>query len=213
MKKVCILIIMLLCFCGCKGKDNLLFKEEYEKLNKDKNYHEVNISKDNPMQYIKASKLVKKIEKKEDMVVYFGYAKCNWCRSIIESLLEVCKDLDIKEVYYLDIEEIRDIKKVENKEIITSQEGSKEYQKLLELLDGHLKDYSVNNQVVGKRIYAPNILVIKDKEILDVINGISDLQTIENQEITSEIKKDSYDKIKKYLERYATNTCKLTEGC
>ena len=146
------------------------------------------------------------------MVVYFGFNTCPWCRSVIENLIQVASDLYIDKIYYLDIKEIRDIKKIENEEVIISKEGTKGYYELVNLLSDYLEDYIIEDIVVGKRIYAPNILVIKDKTIKGITTGISDLQTKPNQELTNEIKEDSYNKIYTLLEEYNNNTCS-SFGC
>lgn len=211
--KVLLIILSIFIITGCKKDDSILFKEEYESLNSESNYRKVEISKDNPMVYITDEELLKKIENKEDMVVYFGFNKCPWCRSIIETLIQVSNDLKIDKIYYLDVLDIRDKKVIsEDGSIQVEKEGSKSYNKIVDLLDKHLADYTVNSTIVGKRIYAPNILVIKNKTIYDVETGISDFQTDPNQELTEEIKKDTYNKLYKLLEKYTNNTCS-SEGC
>ncbi len=213
-KYLLIIILSIVLFTGCKKDDALLFKEEYESLNSSEDYRTVNISKDNPMVYIKDTELATKIKNKEDMVVYFGFNRCPWCRSIIENLLQVSSDLKIDKIYYLDILSIRDTKKVdENGEIVTEKEGSEGYQEIVSLLGDNLADYIVDGNLLGKRIYAPNILIIKNGEIKPVITGLSSLQTEPKMELTDEIKKDSYDKIYKLLSEYANTTCSDLNGC
>ncbi len=205
--KILVIILCLFMITGCEKSDAVLFKEEYEGLNKEEGYRSVSIPKDNPFVYITDEELAKKIEDREDMVVYFGFKTCPWCRSIIENLIQVASELKIKKIYYLDVYDIRDKKEIKDGEVETVKEGSVGYNKIVELLDSHLSDYTIDNQVVGKRIYAPNILVIKEQEILDVIEGVSDKQTEPMMELTPEIKEDSYNKIKTLLEKYTSMTC------
>ena len=194
--------------------DNILFKEEYESLNNNDNYRSVSIDKDNPMVYITDENLCEKIENKEDMVVYFGFSKCPWCRSIIETLIEVSQDLDIDKIYYLDIYDLRDTKIIDDDgNIKTIKEGSESYLKILDLLSEYLTDYKVDGKVVGKRIYAPNILVIKNGNIEGIETGVSELLTDSKGELTAEIKKDSYDKIYTLLQKYINNSCSPEHGC
>lgn len=215
MKKIKFILIIFTIFLltGCSNKDNILFKEEYESLNTDSNYRSVSIPEDNPFVYITDAELVKKIENKEDMVVYFGFNKCPWCRSVIETFIEVSNDLNIDKIYYLDILDIRDTKELVDGEIITSKEGSDSYYKLLDLLNDYLDDYVIEDQVVSKRIYAPNILVIKNSEIIGIVTGESDLLTNPFDELTDEVKKDSYDKIYSLLSKYNNLTCNSSHGC
>ncbi len=209
MNKLQIILILLCIFlaCGCKKSDAILFKEEYESLNKENGYRDVNISKDNPFVYITDEKLAKKINDKEDMVVYFGFSKCPWCRSIIENLIQVANDLNIKKIYYLDIYDIRDSKEIKDGEAVTVEEGTKAYNEIVKLLNDHLSDYKIDDTVVGKRIYAPNILIIKEQKIYDVITGVSEMQTDSMMELTDEINKDSYKQIYELLEKYTKSAC------
>ncbi len=213
-----LLIISLACFLitGCfnkKESDGIRFKEEYETLNKEDDYRDVSIPSDNPMVYINDVELSSKIENKEDMVIYFGFKTCPWCRSIIENLIKASQDLKISKIYYLDILEIRDKKEIdEDGNVKVVNPGSEGYQKLLTLLGDSLSDYTISSTVVGKRIYAPNIIYIKDGVISEVISGVSDMQTDSKMELTKEIKDDSYQKIYDFLSNYANFTCS-SQGC
>ena len=84
------------------------------------------------MVYISAEELAKKIENKEDMVVYFGFKTCPWCRSMIEILLNAASELKIDKIYYVDVYDIRDVKELsENNEVKTTKKGTSGYNKLL----------------------------------------------------------------------------------
>ena len=208
MKKFILFLFVILLVVGCRNTDSIMFKREYENLNGNKNYVSVNIPSDNPFVYITDSELVKKIENKEDMIVLFGYSKSNETRSILENILSSCKSLNINTIYYLDILSIRNELEVnENGEVVTKKEGSDSYKKLLELLDGHLDEYIVNGNIMGTRIYAPNVLIIKDKNIFDVVNGKSYLETEEEKE------KESKGMIYNYLKKYTNNSCDINEAC
>lgn len=82
---------------------------------------------------------------------------------------------------------------------------------MVSLLNDYLADYVIDEVVVGKRIYAPNILVIKNGEIQGIETGISDFQTDAMEELTEEIQKDSYQKIYTLLSKYTNNTCSSDE--
>ncbi len=214
MKKVKLLVILMLVLTltGCKKSDAIKFKEEYEGLNGQEQYREVSIPKKNPMVYISAEELAKKIENKEDMVVYFGFKTCPWCRSMIEILLNAASELKVDKIYYVDVYDIRDKKEIKDGEVVTIKEGSEGYNKIVELLGDNLAEYKIDDQVVGRRIYAPNILVIKEQEIKGVVEGISELQTDSMMELTDEIKNDSYKQIHDILEKYTSMTCS-EQGC
>lgn len=82
---------------------------------------------------------------------------------------------------------------------------------MVSLLNDYLADYVIDEVVVGKRIYAPNILVIKNGEIQGIETGISDFQTDAMEELTEEIQRDSYQKIYTLLSKYTNNTCSSDE--
>ena len=111
MKKILLsLLIVLSVFtltsCGekeVKNSDAIKFKEEYEKLNGEKNrngvtYRKVEIDEDNPFVFATAEEIQEKIDNKETFAVYFGFNSCPWCRSVITTLIEVADDLNIDKI-------------------------------------------------------------------------------------------------------------------
>ena len=68
----------------------------------------------NDMSFISytAEEIAEKIEKKDSFIVYFGFAKCPWCRSVLETLIEVAKDQGLDTIYYVDVKDVRDVKEV-----------------------------------------------------------------------------------------------------
>lgn len=231
MKKIftIILIMMLtLTLTGCSDKpvektDALKFKEEYEKQNgvKNEKYNvttrTLNIPEDNPMVYATAEEIIKMIDNKETFVVYFGFSDCPWCRSVIEELINVANDLNVEKVYYVDVKELRDVKELdENNNVVTSKEGDEHYMELLEKLDSVLDDYTLTdkegNEVSAgeKRIYAPNVVGIANGTPTELETGESEKLINPYAELTDEMRKETYNKLKcvfKCLEDN-TPTCK-----
>ena len=209
MKKIKIFLIFLLVLLITGCTDSLNFKDEYEKVNGTKNksgieYRTVSIPKVNPFIYKDVSDIVKMIENKETFIVYFGFDTCPSCRSMIETLIEVASDLKIKTIYYVDVKDIRDVKTYEDGKIITTKEASEDYYKLLNYMSNVLERYEITYQGEKKdlgeyRIYAPNIISIIDGKAVALTTGISNLQTDGYMELTDEMKKESYNKIKKLL--------------
>lgn len=224
-----IIVLTLLLFTnGCtkekvKITDNIKFKEEYEKLNDKKENNQVirkvTISKDNPFIYKKASEIIEMMNQKKSFIVYFGYAKCPWCRSMIEELIKVAKDNNITEIMYVDIANIRDIKELSEDNIITSKEGTSSYYKLLEKLDSLLEDYTLTNDqgesisTNEKRIYAPSVVAIINGRPNKLESGISSLQTDPYQELTEDIKKDMEDKLGCVLKCLEENKTTCSNKC
>ena len=208
MKKFILVIFILMLITGCRNTDSIMFKKEYESLNSNIEYAEVEIPSDNPFVYITDEKLVEKLENKEDMVVLFGYSKSNDTRNILNNLLKASSNLNIETIYYLDILNIRnELEMNENNEVVTKKEGSIYYTKMLELLGDTAEDYIINGEIVGTRIYAPSILVVKNKKIEGIINGKSYQESVEERE------KESYNMIYEHLKKYNNNTCDVNEAC
>lgn len=208
-------------------KDAIKFKEEYENLNgkinenSKKKYRTVKIDSKNKIIYSSAKEILKMMEEKKSFVVYFGFDSCPWCRSVVENISKISKELD-ENIYYVDVKEIRDVYELddENKVKLT-KEGDKNYLKLIKKLDSVLKEYTLttddDNEVkVGeKRIYAPNVVSIIDGNAKELTTGISDKQTDGYMTITDEMKQESYKKIKKVVQEVVTynSTCDLDKAC
>ena len=193
MKKVFLIIIFILLITGCRNKDSILFKQEFEHENYSNNI-KLSIPSNNPFVYITDSNLIKKIENKEDIIVLFGYAKSKETREVINHLLKISKELNINKIYYLDILEIRDEKEFNNDEINVLKQGTEEYNKIIELLKDNLNDYIINNKNVGKRIYAGELLKINDNNININNNSNRDYNSLYN-----------------FLKE--NNSCNPNEGC
>ena len=199
--KILILLIILLgitLITGCEKKeisDAEKFKQEYESLNKDN--RKVNINKNNPIKYKKAKDIIKMIDNKETFIVYFGFSDCPWCRSMIETLLEVANDYNINTIYYVDIKDIRDEKEIDKDGNIKNiKKGEKAYLELLTRLDNLLEEYKIDEESMNeKRIYAPNIVAITNGTPLEMTTGLSEEQKDPNQKITKKMKKIMYKKI------------------
>ena len=131
--------------------DEIKFKEEYEALNNegnsynDKKYLELNILEDNNVVYATEKEIVE-ILKNGDGVIYFGFPNCPWCRAMISTLLEVAHENGIKNVYYLNVLEIRDSYKVESKEVLRTKEGTDSYYKILNELSDVYKVASIETK-------------------------------------------------------------------
>ena len=220
MKKFIMMVAIATLLVGCAPlkdaptkTDSILFKEEYESLNNEKNsyngteYRVLDIAEDNAFVYKNASDILEMIDNNDTFAVYFGFSSCPWCRSVIPSLIDVSDTLGIDTIYYVDVKDIRDTLSIdEDGNIITTKEGTKDYYKLLEKLSLVLDDYTLTDKngneinTNEKRIYAPNIVSVVDGVPTKMTTGISDKQIDAYMELTDEIKSDSYDKIKCTIE-------------
>lgn len=204
------------------------FKEEYEKINGIKKEgsknvtRELSIPEDNPFIYATAEEIVEKINDGETFIVYFGFAECPWCRSILPTLIDVSKDLELEKIYYVNVKEIRDTMELtKDGEVKTSKEGTDGYYDLLDKLDSVLENYTLTNEedeeieTGEKRIYAPNVVSIVSGKAKELETGIGENLTDPYMELTNEITKETYNKfkcsIKCVLEN--KNTCSSKKSC
>lgn len=204
-------------------EDALKFEKEYEALNNkgndynDKLYLELDISKENIVEYATEDEIVEILEDGNG-VMYLGFPNCPWCRAMINPLLETAKDNNIKKIYYLNILELRDAYKVEGKKVLRTKEGTDAYYKILDELSEYLSDYSITDAkgkeyATGvKRLYAPTVVMVKNGEVKafheDVLESLEDPYKGLNDKQDKELRKIFSDMIAKYQ----GNTC-TEEGC
>lgn len=228
-KVLFIIIISLSCIFMLTGCDNNLtdsekFKKEYESLNNiEKNgkvIRNIKIKKDNPFVYASEKDIINLMDRGETFVVYFGFAECPWCRSILETLINVVDDLDIDKVYYVDVQDIRDTLKLdEDGNIITSKKGTDDYYILLEKLDNVLENYELvdskgnNVNTKEKRIYAPSIVSIVNGKAESLESGISKNQTDAYMKLTDDMIKETYDLFECSLKCIVENKGTCSKGC
>lgn len=180
MKKV-LYIILLLSFIlipvGCNKKNNkventdaLKFKEEYESLNGKDNLIEVSIKENNPMIYSDIDEVVDIMNNKSGLI-YFGNAKSNGCRDMISILIEAAKQTGLKQIYYIDVNNIdeNDEKISRVKEYITDFDGAsllfvkdKENIGSIQSLDKDYKKMTEEEQDELLKIYRNSIHEILD---------------------------------------------------
>src|SRR5574344_1373816 len=140
-KKIIILIIGILVIGSSiclynnykyKNSDQYKFKKEYESLNGKKSesgkiIRSLNIPKDNRIKYATAKEIIKMMKEHKSFVVYFGFNECPWCRSVVNNLISAAKEKNIKTIYYVNVENIRDVKELKDGNIITTKKGNKYY--------------------------------------------------------------------------------------
>ena len=229
-KILVILLIALLLVSGCVNKktDAYKFKTEYESLNNTKSksgkaIRNLKIDSKNPFIYKTEDDIIELIDKKDTFVVYFGFASCPWCRSVLPTLIDVAKEYSIENIYYVDVLDIRDVYEIgEDGKLKKTKDGTKGYNELVKKLGDKLSDYTLKNKdgeevkVGEKRIYAPNIVGVIKGEVIDIQTGVSSLQTDGYMDITSEMQQETYDIFVKIIEKVsdALNTCDGADiGC
>lgn len=152
------------------------------------------VSEDNVFVYRDIDEIIQIMEEGTG-VVFLGFPECDWCQAYVKYLDEVAKEMEIEEVYYYNIKEDR-------------EENTKEYQKVVELLEERLQ----NDDEGNKRVYVPNVSFHADGKLvgnncetsLDT-KGLDDPEEYWTKEEVEELKAS----LTKYMNRVipALTTC------
>jgi len=161
--------------CNNKKEENLdakKFQNEYMELNGKEiygfKYVEVDISENNTVKYVNEEEVVELLENGSG-IIYFGFATCPWCRSLVTTLTKVAEEKK-ETIYYLDISNIRSKFEIKDGKLNKVSEGTKGYYEILRVLDNELEQYYLTENdkkydTNEKRLYAPTLVAVKDGEI------------------------------------------------
>ena len=171
---ICMIILNI--FLNKEEKDSVKFKNEYSYLDIDIN---------NPFIYKSAKDIVTLINDKDSFIVYFGYPDNDDVKAFLPDLVNFLKDNKIEEIYYVNLEKIRNEVEYNGKAIETTKIGTKGYYDLVNILDDYLDNYYVNDNKgkkieAGKRIEAPSLVVVNKGEVLKLIRKSDELSSIKD---------------------------------
>lgn len=129
----------LSCNLAKATKDSKKFKQEYEELNGDDGKLKLSLDEKNQIKYSSLNEINKKIKDSDSFVLFFGSPYYNETRTTISTFLDVSKDYNVTEIYYVDIipegKEENDIRTTyglnENNEVYKVKEGSQEYNEFI----------------------------------------------------------------------------------
>ena len=159
-----LIVIMIFGILNSLKSDASKFKSEYEALN-DENV-KIEISKNNPIQYVNIDKVFEIFENKTG-VIYFGFPGCPWCRNMLPILFEAAKNNNIDIIYYFNPKEIR-------------SSDNDDYNKLISILNHYLKE----NEAGEKTLYVPDVYFVKEGQIVGHHLGTVDSQTNPMESLT-----------------------------
>lgn len=185
------------------------FKLEYESLNGKDNYIDVNIPSDNNIIYADYEQIFDVLE--GTGVIYFGFPECPWCRNAIPVLIDAAKESGIENIYYLNNSEDRDSKILKDGKVITEKEGTDNYNKLLKKLGDKASTYEGLKDDSIKRLYFPTVVVVKNGEITDYIEGTVDSQKDPYTPLNKDQEKELKDKYIKAMNKL--KTCDQNSKC
>lgn len=215
----CILVVLIgLGFFFLKeDSDQIKFKKEYESINgitqNGYTYLDVSIPKNNLMKYATYDEVTNLI-KSGTGIIYFGFKECPWCRTAVPVLIETANENNIDEILYFNAYDIRDIKHLDKDgNIVTDKEGTKEYYKLIDMLDSCLTSYSGLNDDSIKRLYFPTVVFVKNGQIKGCHISTVESQKDVNVPLTNIQKKELKGIYKGYIKQIYTGTCDIDSAC
>ncbi len=149
----------------------LTFKKEYESINNQEwrngdyegKYLAMDIPKHNLIKYATDDNIVSLL-KEGTHVIYFGNAKCNWCRSAVSVLIDASLEYSLEEIYYYDILTLRKI----------YEDGSDMskinlYEEIINQMNGLITTTFDSGNNVGKtKILAPTVVIVSEGKVIDV---------------------------------------------
>ena len=144
------------------------------------------VSEDNVFVYRNIDEIIQIMEEGTG-VVFLGFPECEWCQAYVKYLDETAKEMGIDEVYYFNIKEDR-------------EENTKEYQKIVELLEPRLQ----KDDEGEPRVYVPNVSFHADGKLVGNNCETSlDTKDLEDPEEywTKEEVKDLKASLTKYMNR------------
>ncbi len=206
-----------------ENADAIGFKNEYESLNnivreKDgRTIREITIDKNNPVDILTEEEAITLVESGTG-ILYFGFADCPWCRSMLPILLRTLNNMSIDRLYYLNVKTMRDTLSLgEKNKVEVKEEGTKGYYKLLELMDDVLEPYYLINadgkkiDTKEKRILAPTLIAIKNGKIVDIHVGTVETQASGYDDLTTEEQEELSNRFIKLIESVYEVDC--DEAC
>ena len=193
--------------------DEIRFKEEYEKLNGVDSSDNIllktiEIDSDNNVKYVTDGEIVKLLTNGTN-VIYFGWADCNWCRTILPVLIPTLKENSIDTLYYYDFKDLRDayLNEDEEKSII--------YENIISVIGDRIETtYDENDLRSGeKKILAPTVVFIKNGEFIGLHSKTVDSHIDANEELSLEESMELKQKYLNYIDIMNANVCVTDEGC
>lgn len=194
-------------------EDEIKFKDEYENLNGQELFENytlktVDINIDNNVKYVTDEEILNLLTKGNN-VIYLGWADCNWCRSIVPTLVEALKERHIDTLYYYDFKNLRN-----NYENDSSEEKVKLYKDIIEIIGDDIESvFDENSPRSGeKKILAPTVIFIKNGQYIGLHVKSVDSQIKSTDELSDEEKKELKDIYIGYIAESNAVTCD-DEGC
>ncbi|WP_054953148.1 hypothetical protein [Flaviflexus massiliensis] len=181
LRRLAILTTATLMLTACQSDTSDSFISEYEGLNgvvsEGGEYMEVSIPEDH--RFLPATEeQVRELLDDGDGAIYFGFPECPWCRNAVSPLTEAAAAVNLDQIHYVNVSEIRDQKSVDDDgEVVTEEEGTDYYEFLLDELGDHAPEYPGMEGSGERRILVPLVAVVVDGEVVSNHLGTVESQT------------------------------------
>ncbi len=200
--------VIVICFCAFliinRDKtvlsDALRFKQEFEEYNGatysgayEGDLINVSIPEDNPFIYKSAQEIIDVLHN-EEAYILFGYATDPLIRNAIPVLIEALNERGITQVYYVDIEHIRDEYTVSWPPEKT-KDGTDSYYEILDFFGDNLERYYMFNAEENHqydtgvtRLYSPTFAAVRNDSVVAMHQKTVASQTDIYRELTDDEK-------------------------
>ena len=139
-------------------------------------YMEVHIPEDSLFEPINEEDALQLLESGTGVLI-FEFPECPWCRNMMPVVNEAAKEMALSKLYTFNIREERNqITLGDDGALVTVNEGTEFYRKVLELLGESASVYDGLNDESIRRIYAPTVFVIENGKVLS-----SHVSTVDSQ--------------------------------
>lgn len=193
--------------------DEIKFKDEYENLNgqelkEDYILKTIDIEVDNNIKYVNDDELINLLTMGTN-VIYFGWADCNWCRSIVPTLIKTVKSNNINQLFYYDLKSLRN--SYENNE---DENKVKLYEEIIKIIGDKIESvFDENSPRNGeKKILAPTVVFIKNGEFIGLHVKSVETHLKSTDELNEKQIKELSNIYESYLIQLNSNVC-LEDGC
>lgn len=194
--------------------DEIKFKQEYESVNgvelaENYSLKNVEIVSDNNVSYVSDNEVLDLLQNGTN-VIYFGWADCNWCRSIVPTLIDVLKDNSIDTLYYYDFKSLRSAYEENSDDKKVSI-----YKDILSIIGEDINSVFDENSLRSgeKKILAPTVVFIKDGKYVGLHVKSVDSQINSTDLLTKKQIKELYEKYQILINQIKSNVCTTDEGC
>ena len=196
----------------------IAFAKEYNDLNgttnpnNSKEYKTLDVKTENPIVFSSFQE-INELLKSGTGVIYLGFPECPWCRTLLPVLLDVADQEFINTIYYLNVKELRDVKKLDQSgSVVTEKEGAEGYAEFLSLMEAHLDAYDGLEDPSIKRLYVPAVIFVKEGEVQLFHVGTVDSQEDPYQPLTTEQYQELYGLLKEATKATLRLACETEES-